>query len=74
MTYSEVLDCYSIAYSDIASHLDDLLSSAWLWDQPSKLPKMYVQNPTPPVIAPHVKTMTHKQFAGNLFKLGGSKK
>lgn len=82
MTYLEVYSDYSdysspyypMEYSGTSLSIDDLLSSAWLWDPPSELPTMYVKRPTPSVIAPHIETRSCKQFFGHKFTLGGSKK
>ena len=66
-------DCWS-AYAGTVAHIDDLISSMRWWDTPTALPTMYVQNPIPQVIEPHINTLSCKRFIGHKFRLGGSKK
>ena len=72
---SSMYDDYWHAYGGtVPSVVEDILSCRFLWDPPTALPTMYVQNPVSPVIAPHIDVRSCKQFLGHKFRLGGSKK
>ncbi len=74
MTYSVAYNDYMTAYGGTVARIEDMISSVFLWDPPTALPTMYVQNQIPQVIEPHVNTRSCKQFLGHKFRLGGSKK
>lgn len=73
MAYPGVYNDYFTAYDDTVARIGDLLSSEWMLDPPS-LPTIYLQQPVPPVLTPHIDVRSCKPFVGHKFRLGGSKK
>ena len=72
---SSMYDNYWDAYGGtVTLVVEDVISRGFLWDPPTALPTMYVQNQIPQVIEPHIETQSCKQFLGHKFSLGGSKK
>lgn len=71
MTWTEVYNAY-IPGGTVASAMD-LLSNAWLWEQPSSLPEMWIPLPRRIIVAPHIPMRYFKTFTGHKFRLGGNK-